>query len=340
MYNRVPRIQPGRTPIETKTDLPSHWSSFWQQGFITTFGSSKPNNYDGVVRNFWREKFIALPDGAQILDIATGNGAIATLAAEVGKEKSKTFTIAATDLAEVKIQLDGQEAANTLRESIEFHSHTPCEKQPFDDDQFDLVTSQFGFEYSDIKRSLAEVRRLLKADGRFVAISHHLDSDLIKAAIGEIEIYKRAMDDLDLFGGLRSYTAAMGELSGEQRAIAEKINRATPLAVELMTKVKAFQKQFADAELCRELIEAISSMAKPQHASCANRLAFVEAAETNFSLARARLQDMASAAISQTDIELLSVMAKEAGFSPVHCLKLYGDDQGLAGWQIHLGPAL
>ncbi len=325
--------------INTKPDALSQWSSFWQQGHITTFGSSKPNNYDGVVRDFWREKFVELPDGAQILDIATGNGAIATLAAEVNNDRSKNFFIAATDLAVVKAELDDRGEVNALRNSIDFHSHTPCEKQPFDDDHFDLVTSQFGFEYSDIKRSLAEIRRVLKASGRFIAISHHLDSDLIKAAVVEIDVYKRAMDDLDLFGGLRSYTAAMGDLTGEQDVVAEKIRGASPLATELMTKVKAFQEQYPGEELCREIIEAISRLAKPQLASSVDRVAVVDAAETNFSFARARLQDMARAAISQEDIELFSVMAREAGFGSVHCLKLYGDDQGLAGWQIHLGPA-
>jgi len=226
-----------------------------------------------------------------------------------------------------------------LRGGIEFHSHTPCESQPFDDDRFDLVTSQFGFEYSDIERSLLEIRRVLKVDGRFVAISHHLDSDLIKAAIVEVEVYERALDELDLFGSLRNYTEAIGELDGEQSTVAAKISKASPLAAGLLKKVKDFREQYPDEELCREIVEAVSRLAKPQYPSSADRIMVVDAAEKDFGFARARLQDMAQAAMSQENIELFSIMAKEAGFGSVHCLNLYGDDQGLAGWQIHLGSA-
>jgi ubiquinone/menaquinone biosynthesis C-methylase UbiE len=332
-------LSKGRIAINNRPDDLSQWTSFWQQGFITTFGASKANNYDGVIREFWREKFIDLADGSQILDVATGNGAIATLAAEVNTERSKNFFIAATDLAVVNTQINGDDTANALRGNVEFHSHIPCENQPFDDVHFDLVTSQFGFEYSDVKKSLSEIHRILKPSGRFIAISHHADSDLIKAAIIEIGVYQHAMDELDLFGELRSYAKAMGELSGAQNTVAGRIRKVSPLAADLMTKIKGFREQYPDEELCREIVDAISHLAMPRHASSAARIAVVDAAETDFGFARARLQDMARAAISQEGIELFSVMARDAGFGSVHCLKLYGGDQGLAGWQIHLGPA-
>ena len=91
---------------------------------------------------------VALPDGARILDIATGNGAIATLAAEVAEAGQKTFFLAATDLAEINPDVKGGARSSRLRKRIQFHSHTPCERQPFDDASFDCVTSQFGFEYA------------------------------------------------------------------------------------------------------------------------------------------------------------------------------------------------
>ena len=43
------------------------WSRFWRQGFITTFGAGKAENYDGAVRAFWVRQFNALPDGARVL---------------------------------------------------------------------------------------------------------------------------------------------------------------------------------------------------------------------------------------------------------------------------------
>ena len=45
---------------------------------------------------------------------------------------------------------------------------------------------------------------------------------------------------------------------------------------------------------------------------------------------------MVEAALDQEQVEQLTIKAYEAGFESVHCLKLYTEDNGLAGWQIHL----
>ena len=62
----------------------------------------------------------------------------------------------------------------------------------------------------------------------------------------------------------------------------------------------------------------------------------IDSADSDFRAARARLDDMVAAALDSDDIEAFNVRAKEAGFPSTHSLTLYGDDNGLAGWQIHL----
>jgi hypothetical protein len=47
------------------------------------------------------------------------------------------------------------------------------EQLPFADGSFDLVTSQFGLEYTQLPRSLAEARRVLRAGGALRAVLHH-----------------------------------------------------------------------------------------------------------------------------------------------------------------------
>lgn len=314
-----------------------HWSTFWNDGWITTFGGSKPKNYDGVVREFWQEKFLELPNGARILDIAAGNGAIATIAAQTSDEHDKDFFVAATDLAEIHAELVGDEDTKQARKQIEFHSFTPCEKQPFDDDSFNLVTSQFGFEYSNIERSLREVRRLLKQGGQFTAISHHVDSELIRAAYRELEIYREALDKLSIFGTVRELFAALGDLGTDEKNVRESLQNAAPFSARVNERMNEFREAYPDDECAKELVAAVSYLARSAvQATKEKRLGAVDAAQVNYRLAQARLVDMVNAALDQERIDSIETTAKKVGFTAVNCLRLFVEDGSLAGWQIHL----
>ena len=318
------------------TDNLTQWSRFWEQGFITTFGASKPDNYDGVVRDFWFEKFIELPDRARILDIATGNGAIASLAAEVNRDYGKEFFIAATDLADISNTLVGGDGLSQLRAGIQFHSRTSCEAQPFDDATFDFTCSQFGFEYGDTEAALAEMRRVLVPDGRFVAISHHADSALIRAACEELDIYAIALDELDLFGKVGNLFDALGNPGDSRDNLARALRKARPLSEAVNSAMNEFRERYPDHDCARDIVGAVGELARgARQASRSHRLAAVNVASEDFRFARSRLQDMTNAALDRQQVEALRISAELAGFSSVHCLDLYSEDGELAGWQIH-----
>ena len=317
-------------------ELPQ-WSTFWDQGFITTFGPSKPDNYDGVLRDFWHEKFLELPVGARVLDIATGNGAIATIAAQAGLDHNKELFVAATDLARISTDIVGSDDTVQLRESIEFHSDTPCEDQPFKDDYFDCVSSQFGFEYSNIERTLQEVRRVLKEGGQFIAISHHVRSQLIKAAYAELQVYRHALDKLNIFGTVREYFDALGELGGSREDLNEAVKLAAPHSRRVNDCMNAFRDEHPNDECAKEIVAAVGYLARgASQTPKAERLGAVDAAQVSYRMAQARLEDMVDAAMDQEDIDSLTVHARSAGFTSVNCLSLFVEDGGLAGWQIHM----
>jgi SAM-dependent methyltransferase len=323
-------LSTGRQIITIQDEDLQQWSSFWQQGFITTFGASKPNNYDGVVLDFWQEKFSELPQGARILDIACGNGAIGTIAAEISRSNKKDFFIASTDRAVINSELVGDDDARELRNTIQFHSRTPCEMQPFAADSFDLVTSQFGFEYSDIRKTLAEVRRILRSNARFVAISHHADSTLIKAAKIELDIYALAMDELDILGTASRYFDVLG-------AVNTSSSPTESLASDVNDKMNTFRTAYPQHECSLFILGTISFIARSVKQTTADeRRIAINRAKSDFEFARARLDDMIRAAMDDEKIEVFSIAAKETGFKSTHCLKIYGEDEGLAGWQIHL----
>ena len=313
------------------------WSRFWQQGFITTFGAKQANNYDGVVRNFWVDHFLELPAGTRILDIATGNGAIATLAAEVGDKYDKNFFVAATDLAAINSEIIVDSETSRLREKICFHSHTPCERQPFEDAYFDFVSSQFGFEYSNIELTIREIRRVLAPGGKFISIAHHVDSRLIKSSRDELDVYHSALDELDLFGNFREYLAALGDPNGSPQKLARAMRLARPLSQRINTVMDSFRQRHPDDECGREIVNAISHLARSaRNTNKAKLFAAVRAAEQEFQFARARIRDMIGASLGEEQIDTLAQTARVAGFESVRFQEFYGEDGGLAGWQIHV----
>lgn len=121
--------------------------------------------------------FDALRSGAEVLDLGTGNGGLATQVVSVSRAKATPFTIHAVDLADIAPD-QFITAAESLLTDVVFHARTAMEELPFADKKFDAVVSQYAIEYSDMEKSLAEVFRVLKAGGHFRFLLHADDGVL------------------------------------------------------------------------------------------------------------------------------------------------------------------
>lgn len=189
------------------------WDSFWSYDRLSSFGTGKgAGNYDEPIAAGWRDFFAALPAGARLLDIATGNGAIAVIAVESGKK----LKVTGTDLAAINPAafVGGKQAA---LKRVRFLGRVPAEELPFPDAGFDAVVSQYGIEYSDMQRSLKEAARVLAPGGRLRFGMHAAEGDLAadtKAAIADADFL---LDELDLTGrAARAVEAVLGVERGHQ----------------------------------------------------------------------------------------------------------------------------
>lgn len=167
----------------------AQWSRYWQKGTITTFHGRFGENYDGPVRDFWQGVFAELPASAKIVDLATGNGAVALLAAQYSYRQGQAFDITGIDYADVDPAriFHGKAYARHLRR-IRFLANTPVEATTLPDGSHDLAASQFGIEYADTERTVAEISRILKPrDAVFAAMIHHAESAIVRQAKDGIE---------------------------------------------------------------------------------------------------------------------------------------------------------
>ena len=316
-------------------ELPQ-WSDFWQQGFITTFGPSMPDNYQGAVSDFWRAQLSSLDNGARILDIACGNGAIAMLAAGVSKEAGKDFQITACDLAEINENVTGSDDINELRGNIKFQSKIGNEKLPFKAGSFDLVVSHYGLEYGDLPHSISEVRRVLAPGGTFVALAHHSDSPLIQAARSESKTYVSVLKDLNILGRVRAYFGALGNPTNQQE-LQDAMIKARPLSTSVNEGVATMKKQYPNSDCVKQIQAAINHLAQgAARVDSRHRLRTLNAVAQEFDFASDRLKDMVKAGLDDASIEKLKSLAVTSAFSRVFCQPFNDENGKLLAWHIEL----
>ena len=316
-------------------ELPQ-WSDFWQQGFLTTFGPSMPDNYQGAVLEFWRAQLATLESGARILDIACGNGAVALIAAETGKTSGKDFQVTACDLAEINESVAGSDAINELRGTIKFHSKVANEKLPFKPGSFDLVVSHYGVEYGDLPHSISEIRRVLAPGGTFVALAQHSDSPLLQAARSESRAYQSVLKDLNILGRVRAYFGALGNPRNQQE-LQDAMIKARPLSTSVNEGVAAMKKRHPNSDCVKQIQAAINHLAQgAARVESRHRLRTLNAVAREFDFASDRLSDMVRAGLDDASIETLKSIALTSAFGKVFCRPFNDENGKLLAWHIEL----
>jgi ubiquinone/menaquinone biosynthesis C-methylase UbiE len=157
-----------------------HWDHYWDlTKALSSFGDANTAlGYPEEVLNFWDEVVLEKGEGAVYLDLATGKGALAIWLQCLLKRKKISGSVYGCDLAnidELKITSDVDEI-NSAINKVKFQFNTSLENLPYPNEYFDILVSQFGFEYSNWSHSLNEARRVLNKDGEIILMMHHPDS--------------------------------------------------------------------------------------------------------------------------------------------------------------------
>lgn len=162
------------------------WDQYWRDGRLASCGGEGGANYQPAIAEGWRRFFDTLTDGARILDICTGNGAVARLAAEAASARNLDVAIDAVDSAMIHPSGLGPGAG-----MIRFSPRTPAEDLPFPDASFDVIVGQYALEYTDVERCLAELRRVSRPNTGIRFVTHAAGSVVVQGAKRQIEDTER-----------------------------------------------------------------------------------------------------------------------------------------------------
>jgi len=191
--------------MDMNSDL-NHWSNYWNSGNLTSLPQDFLENYDGEIASFWETSFKLLPKQSNILDLCTGNGAIALLACSYSKIFEMDFRVVGVDAAKIEKQSITHKYPHLEGElhNIQFISECKIEDIDLPSAKFELITSQYGIEYCNWQQSAKQVSRLLKPGGYFAFISHAKSTAILKFMEREKEEYE-SLQSLGLFSVFASY---------------------------------------------------------------------------------------------------------------------------------------
>ena len=309
------------------------WSSFWQQGHSTTFGHFFRSGYEGAVKDWWIALLEPYSPSADILDIGCGNGALVIPTLEVLRAGSYS----GVDLAKVEFSAPAKAKRNSNPNfDAELFGQTPAESLPFEDDSFDLASSIYGIEYSDITQSTAEIYRVLRKQGKFQALMHASESvitDMTARALGEYrdDDLAKIMDSLISIDNELNRLKDLARLKSSTKAeeARENLNK---FASQYMSNL---DPKTGNAIMVQFVGDALKYF-KILRQSAQVRSDYLQGLESEFAASRERYIAMANAAKSANQMDGIVKSLKNLGFKNVTADLFYSDSEHkeLAAWNI------
>ncbi|WP_127346695.1 class I SAM-dependent methyltransferase [Pseudidiomarina mangrovi] len=297
-----------------------HWSAYWQtSGVLNSFAEGNvKDGYSGELKQFWEHQFASAPATAKIIDIGTGNGALAILAYDYGRANQRHFSVEGLDKAVINPakQFEQQPTIAKKLKAITFHSAVAAEELPFADQSVDLAVSQFGFEYSDRKESMRALAKALKPGAKAIFVSHHSNSELTKNSQHAVEVLRYCLEvsplfqQADMYFDLARQAIPQIGLEGWQT-----FPHHTILSRSLKWTMDILQERFSAAGQKAYVNDVISRVARLLQAMTAtNQPQLMEALGLEYRLLndhRMRVEDQLNASLAKKDISTLVKSAKQ-----------------------------
>jgi SAM-dependent methyltransferase len=316
------------------------WARYWSSGALHSCAGTYAGDYGGAIAAFWHEVFAALLPGQRVLDLATGNGALPHLLLSCRPQADVHCD--AVDLSPVA---PAWAASLPLpqRERIRFHGGARAEALPFGDGRFDLVVSQYGFEYCRLDEAASELQRVLAPGGVVAMVLHHAGSRPVALARDELA----HIDWLSQPAGLLDTAALLLEPMARAATEAGRRSLATDTrAVALREQFNQRQRELsqrAAAALCpdvlhevREALAQVLAAATQQGEAPARlRLARVHQHLADSAL---RLRELCSCALDDRRIDALATRLARPGATVRRAQVVEGP--AVMGWSLQIAPHL
>ncbi len=324
-----------------ETDNDWHWNRYWQTDRISACSSGGPaGNYVPAIRAGWKAFFKSFPDGARLLDIGTGNGAIAILAQETASESGLHFEIHGVDRANIEPARFVQSAPESLA-AIRFHGRTRAESMPFPEAHFDGISGQYALEYTDMPATVHELCRVANSGARLRFVLHAEGAVPVEGAardLQEIDFLTRQLKLPDKARALMRATFAF-----ERAAInsPELEKQARSARQDYLAAARQADDRFPGVE-CKSIYSDLlggvrRAWDQRRNLTLDHILSGLDDIETEIRAHAARLTDMRNAALSNAAAKKLADYFHTRGCTQINLTELHPvEDPRFWGWELTL----
>jgi len=311
------------------------WETYYRSGAISTCPMAPDGGYDLEVREAWVEFFSLLPEGARILDVGTGNGVVALIAAETASALGRHWDIDATDLAQINPPRDVPDGARRLA-GISFHAGVATEHLPFEAGSFDAVSGHYALEYTDKPAALAEIHRVLKSTGSARFVMHSADSVVIRSALWSLEEADLVLGQTKIFRRLHKLLTMENVAPGTTERAATELRSAIQILKQGIEKAK----QVGAGRVLSVALDAVQKLLVARKQLDAQTAGLeVDRAEGELRDSARRLNDLLAHARTEHEMEDVERAAATAGFTCIERMPQFHAGKNLVGWQLLLRRA-
>ena len=312
------------------------WDRSWQSDRIAScFDGAGARNYGEPVAAGWQDFFSGLAEKSRIIDLCTGNGAIALIAASIGRSENKHFSITAVDQADI----DPPAYVTRHREAlaaIRFQGGTEVEALPFADKEFDVAVSQYGLEYADLERAVPELGRVLARGGQARLVVHAADGIVAAGSKRVVADADLLLNDIGLIAAARRCFEDVGQVEAGDTSPAAR-EKADEAFAAFRTALKRTGERIAGADdkmmfhnSGAVLLDAFRARG---WAGLPAVLAKVDTVEGEILAHRGRLQALIDAALDERGAKALAERLEAAGAVESDSARLESPE-GLIGYVI------
>jgi SAM-dependent methyltransferase len=288
------------------TSSEAAWADFWSGSGAGPESGCLPDGLrriDAVQSRIWAGVVRPLARKARVLDLATGDGAVL---GKIGKARGDLKLIGVDSSPVLPA---GPKAARLM-------PGVTMEALPFPDGSFDLVTSQFGFEYGDTKRIAAEVRRVLREGGNFAFIIHHADGAIVAHNRGRSEALRWAARE----SGLLDKAAAVANSRKLVQLPTPRHFRDAPIEAR-----RRFPRQSVAEEFATAVLQTLDMGSRHPPGESLQNLATLRGKAIN---EIARIEALCAAARDNRQIARLADQLKSAGLTAQAPVTLHEQEDG------------
>lgn len=309
-----------------------HWETYYRHGALATCPTNADGGYDKEIHQAWADFFATCPEGAHILDIGTGNGAVALIAADTGQSLDRHWEIHASDLALIDPMRDVPDAG-TRMSGIRFHPSVAAENLPFETGSFDAVSGQYALEYTQMNATLEQVFRVLKPGGIAQFIIHHHESPILRNAALSLAEIDFVLKESKIYRHLKRLTSA----EDASPRIAQQTGNDLRLAIQSLKRALTEAVPRGEGKIFHVTLDAVQKLLqlRTQYTPLFTGKE-VDRAEQDLRALGRRLNDLINSAKDEAGMQLLERTALDAGLSVTERVVQLHDGDNIIGWRLVL----